>query len=190
MPAEGFSYMLPTGAANVLQAVNWGEVMRRYLVAVGAGATLLAMQPAFAASCSGWSAKMEEDEGGKVLTASVCGGPKGDAHLMLACFDTPVLSYDLGASGQQTEPGISGAFDFKADGKTVTKTLQLEEMYGYFTVDLAKVDPLLDLLRSKGDVSVSSAKYGAISFPLKGSSGAIGKVLAQCGKAKPAGDAD
>ncbi|MER8487601.1 hypothetical protein NKI51_16595 [Mesorhizobium australicum] len=162
--------------------------MRRCLVA-GALAALLGAQPAFAASC-GWSAKMEEDEGGSVLTASVCGGPKGDAHLTLTCFDNPVLSYDLGNAGQQLEPGISGAFDFKADGKTVTKTLQLEAMYNYFVVDLAKADPLLDLLRGKGDVSVSGAKYGANSFPLKGSSAAIGKVLAQCGKAKPAGDGD
>ncbi|WP_245456951.1 MULTISPECIES: hypothetical protein [unclassified Mesorhizobium] len=145
-----------------------------------------AAQPAFAASCGGWSAKMEEDEGGSVLTASVCGGPKGDAHMMLTCFDTPVLSYDLGAAGQLLEPGISGSFAFKADGKTVTKTLQLEAMYNYFVVNLAKADPLFDLLRGKGDVSVSSAKYGEISFPLKGSSAAIGKVLAQCGKAGPA----
>jgi hypothetical protein len=164
--------------------------MRRYLVVAGAVAALQLAQPAFAASCGGWSAKMEDDEGGKVLTASVCGGPKGDAQLMLTCFDTPILSYDLGSSGQQAEPGASGAFDFKAGGKTLTETLQLEEMYGYFVVNLAKADPLLDLLRSKGDVTVSAAKFGAISFPLKGSSGAIGKVLAQCGKAKPAGDAD
>ncbi|MBZ9797737.1 hypothetical protein [Mesorhizobium sp. ES1-4] len=163
--------------------------MRGYLVAVGGLAALLGAQPAFAASC-GWSAKMEEDEGGSVLTASVCGGPKGDAQLMLTCFDNPVLSYDLGTSGQQLEPGISGSFDFKADGKTVTKTLQLEAMYNYFVADLAKADPLLDLLRGKGDVSVSAARYGVVSFPLKGSSGAISKVLAQCGKAKPAADAD
>ena len=162
----------------------------RYLVVAGAVAVLQAAQPAFAASCSGWTAKMEEDEGGSVLTASVCGGPKGDAYLMLACFDKPVLSYDLGASGQQLEPGLSGAFDFKADGRTVTKTLQLEAMYNYFVVDLEKADPLLDLLRGKGDVSVGSAKYGSNSFALKGSKGAIGKVLAQCGKAKPAADAD
>ena len=163
----------------------------RYLIVVGVVAALQAVQPAFAASCGGWSAEMEEDEGGSVLTASVCGGPKGDARLMLACFDTPVLSYDLGATGQQLEPGISGAFDFKADGKTVTKTLQLEAMYNYFTLQLPKADPLLDLLRGKGDVLVSAAKYGENSFPLKGSSAAIGKVLAQCGKAAPAdGDAD
>lgn len=161
-----------------------------YLAVAGAVAALQAAQPAFAASCSGWSAEMDEDEGGSVLTASVCGGPKGDAHLMLACFDKPVLSYDLGTGGQQLEPGLSGAFDFKADGKTVTRTLQLEAMYNYFVADLAQADPLLDLLRSKGDVSVGSARYGANSFPLKGSSGAIGKVLAQCGKAKPAVDAD
>jgi hypothetical protein len=71
----------------------------------------------------------------------------------------------------------------------VTKTLQLEAMYNYFVVNLAKADPLLDLLRGKGDVLVSAAKHGQTSFPLKGSSAAIGKVLAQCGKAK-AGDAD
>lgn len=157
-----------------------------YVVVAGAAVGLLAARPAFAASCGGWSAEMEEDEGGSVLTARVCGGPKGDAQLKLTCFDKPALSYDLGDTGQQLESGISGPFDFKADGRTVTKTLQLEEMYGYFVVDLAKNDPLLDLLRGKGDVLVSSAKYGQSSFPLKGSSTAIGKVLAQCGKAKPA----
>jgi hypothetical protein len=174
---------MSTGAAAIVE----GEVMRaKYLVVAGAVAMLQAAQPVLAASCGGWSAKMEEDEGGKVLTASVCGGPKGDAHLMLTCFDTPVLSYDLGASGQQLEPGISGSFEFKADGKTVTRKLDLEAMYNYFEVDLTRADPLLDLLRGKGDVSVGAAKYGQTSFPLKGSSGAIGKVLAQCGKAAPA----
>ncbi|MET2825665.1 hypothetical protein [Mesorhizobium shangrilense] len=148
---------------------------------------LLAGQPAFAASC-GWNARMEEDEGGSVLTASVCGGPKADAHLMLACFGKPVLSYDLGDAGQQLEPGISASFEFKAGGKTVKKTLQLEAMYNYFTIELARTDPLLDLLRSKGEVTVSADRYGANSFPLAGSGAAIGKVLAQCGKAKPAGD--
>ncbi|MER8466820.1 hypothetical protein [Mesorhizobium sp. M1396] len=157
----------------------------KYLIIAGAVAVLHAAQPAFAASCGGWAAKMEEDEGGSVLTASVCGGPKGDAHLMLICFDTPVLSYDVGATGQQMEPGISGSFEFKADGKTVTRTLQLEAMYNYFVVNLTKADPLLDLLRGKGDVSVGAAKYGQVSFPLEGSSAAIGKVLAQCGKAAP-----
>ena len=82
----------------------------KFIVAVAAA--LQAMQPAFAAPC-GWSAKMEEDEGGSVLTASVCGGPKADAHLMLVCFDKPVLSYDLGTAGQQLEPGNSASFTFK-----------------------------------------------------------------------------
>lgn len=153
----------------------------------GAVLALLAGQPALAASC-GWSAGMEEDEGGSVLTASVCGGPKGDAHLMLTCFAKPVLSYDLGDAGQQPEPGIRASFEFKAGGKTVNKTLQLEAMYNYFTLDLTRGDPLLGLLRSKGEITISSDRYGVNSFPLAGSGAAIGKVLAQCGKAKPAGD--
>jgi hypothetical protein len=151
---------------------------------------LLAGQPAFATSC-GWHARMEEDEGGSVLTASVCGGPKGDAQLLLTCFAKPVLSYDLGDAGQQLEPGISASFEFKAGGKTVKKTLQLEAMYNYFTLDLTRADPVLDLLRSKGEITISADRYGANSFPLAGSGAAIGKVLAQCGKAKPAsGDGD
>ncbi|RUX02026.1 hypothetical protein EOA27_32660, partial [Mesorhizobium sp. M2A.F.Ca.ET.037.01.1.1] len=72
---------------------------------------------------------MEEDEGGSVMMASVCGGPKGDAHLMLACFGKPVLSYDLGAAGGQLEPGISGSFTFKAGDKSLTEKLELEAMY-------------------------------------------------------------
>ncbi|BCM18804.1 hypothetical protein [Mesorhizobium sp. J8] len=143
---------------------------------------LLTTLPAHAASCQ-WSAKMEEDEGGSVMTASVCGGPKGDAHLMLACFDKPMLSYDLGPAGGQLEPGISDSFTFKAGDKSLTKKLELEAMYNYFTTEFSgPSDPLLALLRGKGDVTVSAAKYGEASFPLKGSGAAIGKVLAECGK--------
>jgi hypothetical protein len=149
----------------------------------------LLAQQAEAASC-GWNAKMEEDEGGSVMTASVCGGPKGDAHLMLACFGKPVLSYDLGAAGGNPEPGVSGSFTFKAGDKSVTRKLDLEAMYNYFTAELSgPSDPLLALLRGKGEVTVSADKYGAASFPLKGSGAAIGKVLASCGKGS-AGEAD
>ncbi|TGW05462.1 hypothetical protein EN788_47350, partial [Mesorhizobium sp. M2D.F.Ca.ET.145.01.1.1] len=119
---------------------------------------------------------MEEDEGGSLLTASVCGGPKGDAHLMLTCFDNPMLSYDLGGAGGQLEPGTRGSFTFKAGGKSVTKNLVLEAMYNYFTADLSgPADPLLALLCGKGEVTISADKYGAASFPLTGSSAAIGK---------------
>ncbi|WP_245460000.1 MULTISPECIES: hypothetical protein [unclassified Mesorhizobium] len=138
--------------------------------------------PAHAATCA-WSAKVEEDEGGSVMTASVCGGPKGDAHLMLTCFAKPVLSYDLGAAGGQLEPGINASFTFKASGKTVTRKLDLEAMYNYFTAELSgPADPLLALLRGKGEATVGAAKYGEASFSLEGSGAAIGKVLAECGK--------
>ncbi|TGP20382.1 MAG: hypothetical protein E5W56_19045 [Mesorhizobium sp.] len=126
---------------------------------------------------------MEEDEGGSVMTASVCGGPKGDANLMVTCFAKPVLSYDLGAAGGQLEPGLNASFTFKAGGKSVTRKLDLEAMYNYFTAELSgPADPLLALLRGKGEVTIGAAKYGAASFPLTGSSAAIGKVLAACGK--------
>ena len=140
----------------------------------------LQVSPAAAGSCS-WSAKMEEDEGGPMLTASVCGGAKQDARLMLICLEQPFLSYDLGPTGPELEPGISASFDFNAGGKTVTRELDLEAMYNYFVVHLTPTDPLLALLMGKGDVTVTAAKYGQNSFPLTGSSKAIGKVLASCG---------
>ncbi|TIT74624.1 MAG: hypothetical protein E5W57_25200, partial [Mesorhizobium sp.] len=71
---------------------------------------------------------------------------------------------------------------FKAGGKSVTRKLDLEAMYNYFTAELSgPADPLLALLRGKGEVTIGVAKYGAASFPLTGSSAAIGKVLAACG---------
>src|SRR3954465_853010 len=109
----------------------------------------LQVLPATAGSCS-WSAAMEEDEGGSVLTASVCGGARQDTHLMLTCLGQPTLSYDLGAAGQQLEPGISDSFEFSADGKTASKNLDLEAMYNYFVVQLAPSDPLLAMLQGKG----------------------------------------
>ena len=173
-------------------AMGWEGIMQsalaKFIMASSVLAVLQTLQPAFAASCK-WTAKMEEDEGGSVLTASVCGGPKADAHLMLVCFDKPVLSYDLGTAGQQLEPGNSASFTFKGGDEAVTKKLDLEAMYNYFTAELSKDDPLLGLLRGKGDITVSADKYGENSFPLTGSSAAIGKVLAQCGKGS-AGDAD
>ncbi|WP_292148326.1 hypothetical protein [Mesorhizobium sp.] len=102
----------------------------------------------------------------------------------------PVLSHDLGAAGGQLEPGISGSFTFKAGDKSLTKKLELEAMYNYFAAELSgPADPLLSLLRGKGDVTVSADKYGAATFPLKGSGAAIGKVLAECGKGS-GGEAD
>ena len=162
--------------------------MRSGLAILIVAGSVVATQPAFAAPC-GWTAKMEEDEGGSVLTASVCGGPKADAHLILTCFGKPTLSYDLGPTGQQLEPGISASFVFRAGGKAVTKTLVLEAMYNYFTVQMDSADPLLALLRAKGEVAVASDKHGENTFPLRGSSAAIGKVLAECGKAS-SGDGD
>src|SRR5256885_9055088 len=124
------------------------DMRTRLLPVLIAGIAFQAL-PAAAASCS-WSAKMEEDEGGSVLTASVCGGAKGDAHLMLVCLGQPMLSYDLGPAGPQPEPGTSDTIDFSAAGKTVTKKLQLEEMYGYFVVQMKPSDLLLQLLQGNG----------------------------------------
>ncbi|MGT2468475.1 hypothetical protein ACVOMV_32515 [Mesorhizobium atlanticum] len=99
----------------------------------------------------------------------------------------PVLSYDLGAAGAQLEPGISGSFTFKAGDKRLTKKLELEAMYNYFAAELSgPADPLLSLLRGKGDVTVSADKYGAATFPLKGSGAAIGKVLAEAARVRAA----
>jgi hypothetical protein len=78
------------------------------------------------------------------------------------------VSYDLGPSGPQSGAGSSASFDFSAGGKTVTKKLDLEEMYGYFVVQLKPSDPLLELLQGKGDVTGKFRKVRPEQLPADG----------------------
>jgi hypothetical protein len=143
----------------------------------------LSAAPAAAAppACGVWTAGMEEDEGGPVLTASVCSdGSTGSPQLLLQCFGGALLSYDLGSTAGNIEPGAKAKFTFDIDGKSIAREMTLEAMYNYYTLDLKPDDPLLAALSDGLQLRVESADYGANAFSLRGAKAAIGKVLAGC----------
>lgn len=159
----------------------------------GAGGLAPSIAPAAAAeTCDAWHASMEEDEGGSVLMANVCA--EGDDHtpsLNIQCFDKVNLRYDLGEKEPVAlQPGMTAHFTFTSSTKTVTEKFDYEDMDAMFAAYVPKTDPLLVLLKSGDRVTVTDAagKFRPHGFSLSGSTGAIGKVLAACGKAPAAGD--
>ncbi|MDR3475786.1 MAG: hypothetical protein P4M09_29425 [Devosia sp.] len=158
-----------------------GAAIAALLLPAPLAAPIALATPAVAATCT-WHAAELEDEGGPVLTASVClTDATGAPQLLLQCLGGPHLSYDLGSGAANIEPDTKADFTFRVGGKSIVRQMTLEAMYNYFTLDLeAKNDPLLILLGSGFEVRVESGDYGTRVFPLRGAKAAIGKVLAQC----------
>ena len=154
--------------------------------------TPLAASPGAAAppACGGWTAGMQEDEGGPVLTATVCaGGAEPSPTLSLQCAGSAYLRYDLGTyAGPEPALDSSARFDFTVGTTKLAQKLDYQAMDGSFAADLAPSAPLLALLRRGATLEVtdSAGKYPTRRFSLMGSGAAIGEVLAHCGD-KPAG---
>jgi hypothetical protein len=159
----------------------------------GAGGLAPAITPVAAAeTCDAWDASMQEDEGGSVLTANACaGGDDNTPGLTIQCFDKVNIRYDLGEQEPVAlQPGMTARFTFTSGAKTVTEKFDYEDMDGMFAAYLPQTNPLLALLRSGDRVTVTDAagKFRPHDFSLSGSTAAIGKVLAGCGKAPAGGD--
>ena len=164
------------------------------LVGGAGGMAPLVASPAMAAEqCGTWHAASQEDEGGPVLAATACAdGADTSPGLTIQCADQVNIRYDLGQKEPVTiEPGTTGRFTFTSGATVVTEKFQFEDMDGMFAVYVPKTDPLLALLKTGSRVTVidAASRFQSHDFSLSGSTGAIGKVLAQCGKA-PASDGD
>ena len=171
----------------------------RLIVAVLIGFILLpaipvatALPAKAAAACAAWKAEMEEDEGGPVLTASVCAkGASPAPALMLQCFTNALFRYDPGpSSGPDADPGTSLHLTFATETGSLEQQLDFQEMDATFAAELSPAAPLLALLRSGSTVTVTdgSGRLPTKTFTLAGSSAAIGKVLGKCGAEAPGGD--
>ena len=164
------------------------------LLVGGAGGTApFVVQPAMAAEqCGIWHAASQDDEGGPVLAATVCAdGADTSPELTIQCADKVNIRYDLGQKEPITiDPGTTGRFTFTSGTTVVTEKFQFEDMDGLFAVYVPKSGPLLALLKSGREVTVTDAagKFKPHDFSLSGSTGAIGKVLAECGKAPASND--
>lgn len=162
-------------------ALQWLVVGILALIAVA----YFAMPARSAESCSAaWTAEMIEDEGGEVLAASVCARDYETAYLQLSCFGGSIfLRVDLAAGAERApEPGEERDVVFSAGGATETLHLLYEDMDGMFAGETETDGPLAALLDGAGDVTVADAGgvYPQRGYSLKGSSAAIGKIVADC----------
>ncbi len=144
--------------------------------------------------CRIWSAARQQDEGGAVLTASVCTDEANTSpSLSLQCFGKVDLRYWPGDAAPDVEPDTVGRFSFTSGTRSIEESLQFQAMDASFAIDLDRADPLLALLRGGSDLTVADAggKLGSHHFSLQGSGAAIGAVMAACGRpATPAADED
>ena len=146
----------------------------------------LMLLPATAHAADAWTAQMEEDEGGSVMVASVDADASGGVTpgLRVMCAGDQGVNLRYLTVQDTVEPGSEADFQFENESIKATKHMAYEEMDGAFAAYFPKTDSIIHLLENGDEVfiSESSGNYPAQTFQLKGSSKAIGKVLAGCKK--------
>jgi hypothetical protein len=154
--------------------------MRRALLCLA-----LMMLPT-AALADGWTAEMEEDEGGPIMVAYVTAAAVGDVtpELSLMCAGSEGVNLRYFNSTKTVAEGSEADFSFENESSKLTKHMQLEEMDGAFAAYFQPSDPMVALLQTGDNVLISepSGNYPAQTFTLTGSSKAIGTVLKDCKK--------
>ncbi len=137
-----------------------------------------------AARADGWLAGMEDDEGGKVMVASVVGDPDGGVTpmLRLMCAGDQGVALRYEPSADAASAGSEGDFLFENESKQVTLHMAYEDMDGAFAAYFPKTDPIVDLLENGPDVYISqpTSDDAAQTFTLKGATKAIATVLKGC----------
>src|SRR4051794_21623224 len=90
------------------------------------------------ASAAGWTAGMEEDEGGPVMMASVEGEGAGDfpPMLLMSCGDEVGLRYLM--TGDVGGPNETDDFLFSTESDEIKLHMQYEEMDGAFAIYVPK----------------------------------------------------
>jgi hypothetical protein len=157
------------------------------VVAPALGIAVPVIPPVLAqeAACTTWTAEMVEDEGGEVLTAQSCATDNPDAYITITCGSgTAGVRIDL-AAGSEAAPQSNETTDvtFATSTDKVTVNMAYEEYDGYFATYPKPDDPLIQLIKAGDSLTVSDVPehYPAKHFSLKGSSAALGKLVANCG---------
>src|SRR5579863_7404426 len=125
--------------------------MRRVLLAVA-----IALVPGLAYA-DGWVAQMENDEGGKVLVASVAGDPDGKLTptLRLMCGGSKGVMLRYTMTTDTGGPGSQVNLLFENESKQVRMSLAYEAMDGAFVAYFPKTAPMIDLLENGPDLYIS-----------------------------------
>ena len=159
--------------------MDLGIAMRRAMLCF---AVLLLPSATFAAD--GWTAQMEEDEGGPAMVASIVGAADGSVtpELRLQCAGSEGVMLRYLTAADTVSPGSEADFLFENENSQITKHMQYEDMDGAFAAYFPPKDPMVSLLQTGDEVFISEASgnYPAQTFTLKGSSKAIAKLLKTC----------
>lgn len=137
-------------------------------------------------ACSAWTFALEQEEVGKVWSASVCAAEKsakdtGDTHLSLSCIGSSInLRYMPVVEGDFENQKLN--FVFSNGASQVALLLAYEAMDGAFAGNVAVRGKLAALLRKGAELTVSNleGKVPEKRFTLKGSGKSLAALAAKC----------
>lgn len=160
--------------------MDLGIAMRRAVLCLA-----LMLLPS-AAYADGWTAQMEEDEGGPAMVASITAPADGSVtpELRLQCAGSEGVMLRYLTAADTVSPGSEADFLFENENSQITEHMQYEDMDGAFAAYFPPSDKMIEFLKTGDEVfiSESSGNYPAQTFPLKGSSKAIDTLLKTCSK--------
>lgn len=145
---------------------------------------------AHAAGCGTWSANMEEGEGGRLNTASVCIGDGNQrSDLFLQCGGQDLISLRLLLpEGQSIAPADNPEFStplrLTVDGRNFDRPARYEAMDGAMVSEFPFEAQLVGALQAGSTVTLAYPETASkpIVFPLKGSRAALDWLVEACGK--------
>ena len=156
-------------------------MMRRALLCL---AVMVPLAGSAVAADNGWTAQMEEDEGGPEMVASVTAAPDGDVtpELRVQCAGSEGVMLRFLTTADTVSPGSEADFQFENESSKLVKHMQYEDMDGAFAAYFPPTDPMIAFLQTGDEVFISetSGNYPAQTFTLSGSSKAIAKLLKTC----------
>ena len=139
-----------------------------------------AVRPTRAAEACGWSAQMEEDEGGPVMVASSCESDTDSGPAFrLFCGN---IRYNGNGLEMGANPPASSTLVLTSGGKSLAADVVFEEMDGAFAAYVELGGPIVSLLKTGNEVGVTlkGTDLPSRMVSLKGSTAAIDKLIAAC----------
>ena len=147
---------------------------------------------ALAAECDRWTASMQEEEVGPLMTANIClpanaGKPEFRHELFIQCAGegnlwiryVPFVEEGYPPGGDQ---GYETQIKFSLGQDIFAEPARYEDMDGAMAMDTTVDAPLIGaMMRGKQlALSVAKGKVPAITFTLNGAREALGKLVESC----------
>jgi hypothetical protein len=149
---------------------------------------------AMAAECARWEASMQEDEGGPVMTASICAQasastPEAQHLFLVQCAGQgnfwmrylPFAADNYPPGGDQ---GYNTEIEFSMDQEMFTEKAQYEDMDGAMAMNTTADSTLISVMRAQKQFILSDVndKAPGATFTLNGADAALKKVIDACRK--------